>query len=255
MRTIEQFLRHHDLQQGRRGVMVKLEELHAAIEGLLFVVGDEGITVEQLAAVLEMEAESVKEALGSLQRICEEQKRGIQIIEVAGGYRLTTRPEHSSFFKKLATSPIHSGLSQAALETLAIVAYRQPITRMEIEDIRGVKSEKAIQSLTSKLLMKEVGRAPGAGRPILYGTTPFFLDHFGLKSIDELPPLPEDIDEQSLEGEADLFFNKFEETWNKNRGVLTLICLYFKTKAFTMKILGDKLSFSKKIELTFQRYE
>lgn len=193
-------------------MIVKLEELHAAIEGLLFVIGDEGITVEQLAEVLDVEVETVYDALLSLQQLCNEQQRGLQIIEVAGGYRLTTRPEHSPYFKKLATSPIHSGLSQAALETLAIVAYRQPITRMEIDDIRGVKSEKAIQSLTSKLLIKEVGRAPGAGRPILYGTTPFFLDHFGLKSLEELPPLPEEIDVESLEDEADLFFKKFEET-------------------------------------------
>lgn len=191
---------------------LKVEELHAAIEGLLFVMGDEGITSQQLADVLEIEVETVDDALLSLQLLCEEQQRGLQIIEVAGGYRLTTRPEHSPYFKKLATSPIHSGLSQAALETLAIVAYRQPITRMDIEEIRGVKSEKAIQSLTSKLLIKEIGRAPGAGRPILYGTTTFFLDHFGLKSLEELPPLPEVLDEQSLEDEADLFFKKFEET-------------------------------------------
>ncbi|MFC0472977.1 SMC-Scp complex subunit ScpB [Halalkalibacter kiskunsagensis] len=189
-----------------------IQELQATIEGLLFVVGDEGMTVADISTVIEMEEETVQEALHSLRMLYNDQKRGLQIVEMAGAYRLTTRPEHAPYFKKLASSPLHSSLSQAALETLAIVAYRQPITRMEIDDIRGVKSDRAIHTLSSKLLIKEVGRAKGPGRPILYGTTTFFLDHFGLNSLDELPPLPENIDESSLEDEADLFFKKFEET-------------------------------------------
>ncbi|GAE25647.1 segregation and condensation protein B [Halalkalibacter wakoensis JCM 9140] len=189
-----------------------LEEIFATIEGLLFVVGDEGMTIEDMATVLELERETVHEAMLSLQLQYQDQKRGLQIVEMAGAFRLTTRPEHAPYFKKLAVSPLHSSLSQAALETLAIVAYRQPITRMEIDDIRGVKSDRAIYTLSTKLLIKEVDRAPGPGRPILYGTTTFFLDHFGLNTLDELPPLPENIDENALEDEADLFFKKFEET-------------------------------------------
>ncbi|WP_332631571.1 SMC-Scp complex subunit ScpB [Halalkalibacter flavus] len=191
---------------------MKIQELHGAIEGLLFVVGDEGMTVEDVATVLEIEVHTIQEAILSLQLLYTEQERGLQIVEMAGAFRLTTRPEHAPYFKKLAASPLHSSLSQAALETLAIVAYRQPITRMEIDEIRGVKSDRAIHTLSSKLLIKEVDRAPGPGRPILYGTTKFFLDHFGLNNLDELPPLPENIDEHSLEDEADLFFRKFEET-------------------------------------------
>ncbi|MCM3762922.1 SMC-Scp complex subunit ScpB [Alkalihalobacillus oceani] len=190
---------------------MKLEDIQSIMEGLLFVIGDEGLSIEQLADIIELEPETVKEALFALQMKYEEQKRGLQIIEVAGGYRFTTKPEHAGYIKKLAASPLHSGLSQAALETLAIIAYRQPLTRMEIEDVRGVKSEKAIQTLSSKLLIKEVGRAPGAGRPILYGTTAFFLDHFGLNGLEDLPPLPEDVEEQEIAEEADLFFKKFEE--------------------------------------------
>ena len=190
---------------------MKLEEIQSIMEGLLFVVGDEGLSIEQLADIMELEPETVKEALFALQMKYEEQQRGMQIVEVAGGYRFTTKPEHAGYIKKLAASPLHSALSQAALETLAIIAYRQPLTRMEIEDVRGVKSEKAIQTLTSKLLIKEVGRAPGAGRPILYGTTAFFLDHFGLNGLEDLPPLPEDVEEQEIAEEADLFFKKFEE--------------------------------------------
>ncbi|MDT8860090.1 SMC-Scp complex subunit ScpB [Alkalihalobacillus sp. MEB130] len=189
-----------------------IQELQAAMEGLLFVVGDEGLTGEDIASVLDIDVETIHDAISSLQVLYKEQQRGLQIVEMAGAFRLTTRPEHAPYFKKLAASPLHSGLSQAALETLAIVAYRQPITRMEIDEIRGVKSDRAIHNLSSKLLIKEVDRAPGPGRPILYGTTKFFLDHFGLNSLTELPPLPENVDEQSLEDEADLFFRKFEET-------------------------------------------
>jgi segregation and condensation protein B len=189
-----------------------IQELQAAIEGLLFVVGDEGMTIAEIANILEMDQETISDVIYSLQLLFNEQQRGLQIVEVAGAFRLATRPEHSPYFKKLAASPLHSSLSQAALETLAIIAYRQPITRMEIDEIRGVKSDRAIQSLTSKLLIKEVDRAPGPGRPILYGTTKFFLDHFGLKGLEELPPLPENIDENSIEDEADLFFKKFEKT-------------------------------------------
>lgn len=194
-----------------------INELHAVIEGLLFVVGDEGLTIKQLSEVIELEEITVNEALHSLILTYEESNRGLQIVEMAGAFRLTTRADHAPYFKKLATSPIHSSLSQAALETLAIVAYKQPITRMEVEDIRGVKSEKSIQSLSSKLLIKEVGRAQGTGRPILYGTTPLFLDHFGLRSLKDLPPLPEEVDENSIEDEADLFFKQFEETIEAER--------------------------------------
>lgn len=186
-------------------------ELQAAIEGLLFVVGDEGITTKQLADVLEVDTTVAHEAVRSLQIRYDEDEKGIQIVELAGAFRMTTRSKHAPYFKKLATSPIHSQLSQAALETLAIIAYKQPITRIEIDEVRGVKSEKALHTLMTKLLVKEVGRAQGTGRPILYGTTSFFLDHFGLKSLGELPPLPDEIDEGNLEEEADLFLQQFEE--------------------------------------------
>ncbi|ADC51041.1 hypothetical protein BpOF4_14960 [Alkalihalophilus pseudofirmus OF4] len=186
-------------------------EMKAIVEGLLFVAGDEGMTYEQLAEVIEVEVDTVKDVMSDLQASMEDTVRGLQIVEVGGSFRFQTRADHAPFIKKLATSPLHSGLSQAALETLAIVAYKQPITRAEIDEIRGVKSERALQSLTSKLLIKEVGRVAGTGRPILYGTTPQFLDHFGLKHLDELPPLPEDIEDDPIEDEADLFFKNMEE--------------------------------------------
>lgn len=188
-----------------------LKELQAAIEGILFVRGDEGVTLEELCDLLELSTDVVYAALEELRLSYKDETRGLRIEEVAHAFRLSTKPELAPYFKKLALSTLQSGLSQAALETLAIIAYRQPITRIEVDEVRGVKSEKAIQTLTSRLLIKEVGRAQGTGRPILYGTTPQFLDHFGLKSLKELPPLPEDIDESSIGEEADLFFQQMEQ--------------------------------------------
>ncbi|MFV8829377.1 SMC-Scp complex subunit ScpB [Alkalihalobacterium sp. APHAB7] len=190
---------------------MSLDELKGIIEGLLFVAGEDGLTEEQLANILKVERETVQDVLRDLEVDLTEINRGMQLIEMAGAYQLTTKPEHALYFQQLVEAPGHTGLSQAALETLAIVAYKQPITRVEIEEIRGVKTEKAIQTLTAKLLIKDVGRAEGSGRAILYGTTKEFLDYFGLKSLKELPPLPDQVDEGFLEEDADLFFKKFEE--------------------------------------------
>ena len=185
-------------------------EMKAIIEGLLFISGEEGINEKQIADVLQIDIVIVKELLSNLIEQYRSETRGMQIVELAGVYQLTTKQEHAPYFKRLINSPNSATLSQAALETLAIVAYKQPITRAEIEEIRGVKSERPIQSLVSKVLVKEVGRVEGTGRAILYGTTNDFLDHFGLKSLRELPPLPEKEDDTALE-EADLFFQRLQE--------------------------------------------
>lgn len=116
--------------------------------------------------------------------------------------------------KKLVETP-SKGLSQAALEVLAIVSYKQPITRSEVEEIRGVKSERVLHSLVAKALLCEVGRADGPGRAILYGTTPTFLEQFGLKALDELPPLPENVEADGVQEEADLFFENFNQTFEE----------------------------------------
>lgn len=182
------------------------------IEGLLFIAGDEGLELKQIATVLDMTVEEVKKQLEEMQIQYEQQERGLSIIQYGDTFQMTTKKEHAPYYKKLMEQPHHASLSQAALETLAIVTYRQPITRMEIEEIRGVKSEKPLQKLTAKLLIKEVDRAEAPGRPILYGTTKEFLDHFGLQTLEELPPLPEKIDDELEQEEADLFFSKFQET-------------------------------------------
>ncbi|PLR99800.1 SMC-Scp complex subunit ScpB [Bacillus sp. T33-2] len=183
------------------------------LESLLFAAGDEGLSLKQIADVLEVEEAEAQDIVTDLQREYERDGvRGLTIVQLAGVFQLATKKEHAPYLKKLVESPGAGNLSQAALETLAIIAYKQPITRAEIEEIRGVKTERPLQTLASRALIKEVGRAEGTGRAFLYGTTKEFLDYFGLKSIKELPPLPEDIDEESLQDEADLFFEKFQET-------------------------------------------
>jgi segregation and condensation protein B len=191
--------------------MLTLNEMKSIVEGLLFVSGDEGIELNQIADVLTLQKETALEIIEDLRLDYEKDLRGIKIVEVAGAFQLTTKQEHASYIKKLVELPRASTLSQASLETLAIIAYQQPITRAEIEEIRGVKTDRPLQTIVAKNLVKEVGRAEGTGRPILYGTTSEFLDIFGLKDINELPPMPDEVDSESLEQEADLFFEKFEQ--------------------------------------------
>jgi segregation and condensation protein B len=186
------------------------QKLKTIIEGLLFMAGDEGLTKRQLADIMELDADLASDLVYDLQRDLEREGRGIQIAEVAASYRLTTHLDHAPYFERMAYTPTRSQLSQAALETLSIVAYQQPITRITIEEIRGVKSDRAIQSLVSKDLIEEVGRAEQIGRPILYGTTKSFLDYFGLPSIKELPE-PGNVDlDDALEEQTQLLFDRLD---------------------------------------------
>ncbi|WP_347549795.1 SMC-Scp complex subunit ScpB [Pseudalkalibacillus hwajinpoensis] len=186
------------------------EEVKSIIESLLFVVGDEGITLKDLCETISLEEETISDALKELQLEYDEVERGFKIVFLGGGYQLTTNAKNAPYIEKLIDQPGNHSLSQAALETMAIIAYKQPITRIEIEEIRGVKTDKPLQTLMRKLLIKEAGRAEKAGRAILYGTTREFLFHFGLSSIKELPPLP-DGSEETEDDEADLFFEKFQQ--------------------------------------------
>lgn len=183
------------------------------IEGLLFVVGDDGLTIKQLVQILGEDEHTVKEALSALREQYEEQEeRGIQLKELAGTYQLISKPTIAETIQKLVENPTSQSLTQASLEVLAIVAYKQPITRVEIEDLRGVKSERPLQTLTSRGLVQEVGRIEGTGRAILYGTTKEFLNYFGLNDLSELPPLPE-AEFVDQEQDTDLFMTKFQETF------------------------------------------
>ncbi len=160
--------------------------LAAALEALLFVAPG-SVTPAQLATALEIPVQQVEEELATLEKSFLE--RGIRLQRHAGRIQLTTAPEMAPLVEKFLGLEASSRLSRAGLETLAIVAYQQPITRPEIDAIRGVNSDGVLKSLLSKGLIHEVGRADKPGRPILYSTTSDFLGHFGLSSIEALPPL------------------------------------------------------------------
>ena len=190
--------------------IMTVNELKGVIEGLLFMTGDEGLSDKQLAELCDCTEVEVQLAIGLLQKQYADHGHGLQLLEIAGAYRLATLPAHAAYFQKLAYSPSHTTITQASLETLAIIAYRQPITRMEIEEIRGVKSDRSLQTLSSKGLIIELGRSEAIGRPILYGTTKIFLDHFGLNTVSDLPEPNVELDENTLEEETRLLFDKLQ---------------------------------------------
>ncbi|MCF3941684.1 SMC-Scp complex subunit ScpB [Oceanobacillus alkalisoli] len=185
-------------------------ELQAVAEGLLFASGDEGVTIKQLSKVLDISEDATSQIIEALKGDYEHATRGLMLMEANGVLHLTTKPEHSSYFKKLIETPRSASLSQAALETLAIIAYQQPITRAEIDEIRGVKSDGPVQTLLNRSMIEEMGRKETIGRPILFRTSKDFLTYFGLTSIDELPPLPETTDDANNQ-EVDLFFERFND--------------------------------------------
>ncbi|HHV65816.1 MAG TPA: SMC-Scp complex subunit ScpB [Peptococcaceae bacterium] len=159
----------------------------AALEALLFV-AKEPLSISKMAEILELSSEDILELLQILQERYAATDSGLILVEVENSYRLATKPEMARYIETLYKQPA-SALSNAALEVLSIVAYKQPITRGEIDFIRGVQSDRALATLVEKGLVREVGRKDGPGRPILYGTTEAFLVHFGLNSLADLPDL------------------------------------------------------------------
>lgn len=188
--------------------------LSSKVEALLFVAGDDGLTLKQLQFLTEASNEELQASIEELETRYSESASGICVKELAGVFQLVTKQEVAGTIQKLVENPTVQALSQASLEVLAIIAYKQPITRVEVEDLRGVKSEKALHTLAAKGLVQEAGRVEGTGRAILYGTTKEFLNYFGLKNLDELPPLPEEaIDD--LDEDADLFMTNFQQTFKE----------------------------------------
>lgn len=162
------------------------------VEAILFA-SDAPLKADEIArADEELDEDRVEEALDALRRFYDESGRAFQVSEVAEGYQLLTRPDFAPYLERFDTVPRPSRLSGPALETLAIVAYRQPIGRVEVEYIRGVSSAGVLRSLQDRSLVEVVGRGEGLGRPLLYGTTRRFLEHFGFGSLDELPR-PEEL--------------------------------------------------------------
>jgi segregation and condensation protein B len=166
-------------------------EMQAIIEAIIYVAEDP-VKVEQLREVFPGESpETIEQALKDLVESFNARPGGMLIREVAGGYRMTTRPEHHEQIRAYLKTRPNAKLSMAALETLAVIAYKQPVTLAEILAIRGKKSSSALQTLLEKKLVAIVGRKPVVGRPILYGTSREFLIHFGLNSVSDLPTLEE----------------------------------------------------------------
>lgn len=185
----------------------------AVLEGLLFVVGEEGLTFDQIEDVLEIDEEESKRLLYELKHDYEDENRGLRIDFLGNRFKLTTKYEHREYYQKLLENPETNTLSQAALETLAIIAYNEPITRVQIDAMRGVGSTQIIRKLVAKGFIKEVGRSDLPGRPILYETTSEFLDYFGLSTIKDLPDMNSFIEEIEKEDneESDLYTSKYKE--------------------------------------------
>jgi segregation and condensation protein B len=161
-------------------------ELVGQLEALLFS-SDAPLPIERLAEVLEISPLDARAAAEALRTACDEPGRGLSVVEVGGGIRLVTRPEHAPVLMSLQRLRLKSRLSRAAVETLTIIAYRQPISRPEIEQLRGVGTESVLAHLLERRLVRVVGRKPTPGRPVLYGTTLEFLEHFGLRDLEDLP--------------------------------------------------------------------
>lgn len=186
------------------------------VEALLFVAGAEGISVEELSNFTGYAKPAILTMLDNLEKNYEvNSKTALKLIQTGGTYKLVTKPELASILEKYFHRNSRSGLSPAALEILSIVAYRQPITRIEIDQIRGVQSGTTLQNLVLRNLVKVVGRLEEPGRPKTYGTTDEFLDYFGLEDIKDLPKL-EKVGEDSELDDSDLFLQEFESKMNLN---------------------------------------
>ena len=185
----------------------------AVLEGLLFVVGEDGLTLEQIGDVLNLDTDKSKELIMELKKDYENEERGLRIDFLGNKFKITTKFEHREFYQKLIENPETNTLSQAALETLAIIAYNEPITRIQVDSIRGVSSSSIIRKLVAKGFVKESGRSNMPGRPILYETTNEFLDYFGLSTTDDLPSLEDIIpkEEDQVDDNVDLYASKYQE--------------------------------------------
>jgi len=167
-----------------------IHELAHVIEAILFVAG-EPVNVKDLQRALEVTEAETRQAIDALDSDYSFHRRGITLKRFGEHIQLSTRAEYAPYVERLLQPIQKQSLSQSALETLAVVAYRQPVTRLDIEAVRGVKCDYSVQSLVNKGLIEEVGRKEALGRPILYGTTDKFLSHFGLSALEELPKPPE----------------------------------------------------------------
>ncbi|MFR1831600.1 MAG: SMC-Scp complex subunit ScpB [Lachnospiraceae bacterium] len=192
------------MTEWRNEDMMGKKEQEAVVEAVLFTMG-QSVEVRQLAAALGEDRETAKQAVTRLQERYQKEKRGMQIIELEDAYQMCTRAEYYPNLIRVASAPKKQVLTEVVLETLSIIAYKQPITKMEIEKIRGVKSDHAVNKLVEYNLVYEVGRLDAPGKPALFATTEEFLRRFGVGSTEDLPDLnPEQEEEIKIEVEEEL---------------------------------------------------
>ncbi|MCL2254913.1 MAG: SMC-Scp complex subunit ScpB [Lachnospiraceae bacterium] len=183
---------------------MELSDKKAILEGILFTMG-ESVEVERLAAVIEEEKEVTRDILLTMKEEYERGKRGIALLELEGSFQMCTRSDMYEYLIKIAKTPRKYSLTDTLLETLSIIAYKQPITRIEIEKIRGVSCDHAVNRLLEFGLINELGRLDAPGRPLLFGTTEEFLRCFGVKSLADLPQMnPVQIEEFKLQAEQEV---------------------------------------------------
>lgn len=190
------------------------KNIECALEAILFSLGEE-VEIEKLAEALEVHEDEIKEAVKALSERYQKENRGVKIIEIENSVQMCSNPEYYEGIKRVTQIKKQAGLSSAALETLSIIAYNQPVTKATIEFIRGVDCTYSVTRLVERGFIDELGRADTPGRPILYGTTVEFLRCFGLKSLDDLPPLPE-REEPEEEKSTDVIENYISEQAEEN---------------------------------------
>ena len=183
---------------------MKLSELEAAIEAILFTMGD-AVELDRIAVATGQDEDTCRRVIHNLMDKYADAGRGIQIIELDGAFQMCTKASMYEYLVQIAHVPKKHALTDVLLETLSIIAYKQPITKLEIEQIRGVKSDHAVNKLVEYNLVAEVGRLDAPGRPILFATTEEFLRHFGIESLEDLPVVnPEQIEDFKLQAEEEV---------------------------------------------------
>ena len=201
---------------------MSIEKTEAAIEAILFTMG-ESVEAEKIAVAIEHDVDTTVRIIYNMMDKYENEDRGIKIIELEGSFQLCTKEEYYDNLIRICSQPRRYALTDAALETLSIIAYKQPVTKIEIEKIRGVNSDRSVNKLVELELVKEVGRLDAPGRPMLFGTTEEFLRTFGVGSIDELPVISEDMVEQyKEEAEYEIASELKEEAMNEEQLTLDI---------------------------------
>ena len=182
--------------------------MSSSIEALLFAVGSEGLSLDELVTILESDNEKVLKEIEELKKKYDMDSSGIEIKYLGNKYKLVTKEKEKEYLSKLATETSNN-LSEAALETLAIIAYNEPITRMQIDEIRGINSTQMLRNLIAKGLIENAGKSDLPGKPNLFKTTDFFLDYFNLSTKNDLPKI--DLDEIEVLDDEDLYNSRYKE--------------------------------------------